>query len=129
MYRVKARSLQGGTKAQADGGIFEAGKFWPGCLTCVPSWGLVPWLSSQTDGNPCRVARQIEQPIYPGVRGPLGRIVERLRQRWPGLQILLRADSAYAREEILAWCENNGVDYAIGLARNSRLVEDRPGVG
>ena len=58
-----------------------------------------------------------------GVRGPLGRIVERLRQRWPGLEILLRADSAYAREEILAWCEDNGVDYVIGLARNSRLVE------
>ena len=37
-----------------------------------------------------------------GVTGPLGRIVERLRQRWPGLKILLRADSAYAREEVLA---------------------------
>ena len=58
-----------------------------------------------------------------GVRGPLGRIVERLRQRWPGLKILLRADSAYAREDLLAWCEDNGVDYVIGLARNSRLVE------
>ena len=42
-----------------------------------------------------------------GVTGPLGRIVERLRQRWPGLEILLRADSSYAREEILAWCEDN----------------------
>ena len=58
-----------------------------------------------------------------GVTGPLGRIVERLRQRWPGLEILLRADSSYAREEILAWCEDNGVDYVTGLARNSRLVE------
>ena len=58
-----------------------------------------------------------------GVREPLGRIVERLRQRWPGLEIPFRADSAYAREEILAWCEDNGVDYVIGLARNSRLVE------
>ena len=58
-----------------------------------------------------------------GVTGPLGRIVERLRERWPGLEILLRADASYAREEILAWCEGNGVDYVIGLARNSRLVE------
>ena len=56
-----------------------------------------------------------------GVTGPLGRIVERLRERWPGLEILLRADASYAREEILAWCEGNGVDYVIGLARNSRL--------
>ncbi len=58
-----------------------------------------------------------------GVREPLGRIIARLRQEWPWLKILLRADSAYAREELLAWCEDNGVDYVIGLARNSRLVE------
>ena len=57
------------------------------------------------------------------VTAPLGRIVERLRQRWPGLPILLRADSAYAREEILAWCEANDVDFVVGLAKNSRLVE------
>ena len=58
-----------------------------------------------------------------GVTEPLGRIVARLRQRWPGVEILIRADSAYAREELLAWCEDNGVGYCIGLARNSRLVE------
>ena len=56
-------------------------------------------------------------------REPLGRIIARLRQEWPWLKILLRADSAYGREELLAWCEDNGVDYVIGLARNSRLVE------
>ena len=58
-----------------------------------------------------------------GVTGPLGSIITRLRRQWPGLKILLRADSAYAREELLAWCEDNGVDYVTGLARNSRLVE------
>ena len=46
-----------------------------------------------------------------------------LRQEWPWLKILLRADSAYAREELMAWCKDNDVDYVIGLARNSRLVE------
>ena len=55
--------------------------------------------------------------------GPLGSIIERLRRRWPGLHVLLRANSAYAREELLAWCEDNGVDYAIGLARYDRLVK------
>ena len=58
-----------------------------------------------------------------GVTAPLGRIIERLRQEWPWLKILLRADSAYAREEILAWCEDNRVDYVIGVAKNSRLIE------
>ena len=52
-----------------------------------------------------------------GVTGPLGRIVARLRQEWPWLEILLRADSAHAREELLAWCED------IGVAKNSRLIE------
>ena len=58
-----------------------------------------------------------------GVTGPLGRIVARLRQEWPWLKVILRADSAYAREELMAWCKDNDVDYVIGLARNSRLVE------
>ena len=58
-----------------------------------------------------------------GVTAPLGRIIERLREEWPWLKILLRADSAYAREELLAWCADNDVDYVIGLARNPRLVE------
>ena len=64
-----------------------------------------------------------------GVTGPLGCIITRLRRQWPGLKILLRADSAYAREELLAWCEDNGVDYVTGLARNSRLVERIGGAG
>ena len=63
-----------------------------------------------------------------GVTEPLGRIVARLRERWPGVEILVRADSAYAREELLAWCEDNGVGYCIGLARNSRLHGEEPAV-
>ena len=50
------------------------------------------------------------------------RIVGQIRARWPRVQILLRADSGFAREELLAWCEANGVDYVFGLARNQRLV-------
>jgi hypothetical protein len=48
--------------------------------------------------------------------------VGQIRARWPRVQILLRADSGFAREELLAWCEANGVDYVFGLARNQRLV-------
>jgi len=50
------------------------------------------------------------------------RIVARIRQRWPAVRILLRADSGFARDNLMAWCENNGVDFLFGLARNSRLV-------
>ena len=51
------------------------------------------------------------------------RIVGHIRERWPRVRVLLRADSGFAREALMAWCEANGVDYLFGLARNPRLVE------
>jgi hypothetical protein len=52
----------------------------------------------------------------------LKRIVAHLREAWPGVKIVVRADSGFCREELLRWCEGNGVDYVIGLAKNTRLV-------
>jgi hypothetical protein len=52
----------------------------------------------------------------------IARVVEQVRRRWPYVRIVLRADSGFAREELMAWCESNGVDYIFGLARNTRLV-------
>jgi hypothetical protein len=49
-------------------------------------------------------------------------IVGRIRARWPEVEIWIRADSGFAREAIMAWCEANDVQYALGLARNKRLV-------
>jgi hypothetical protein len=50
-------------------------------------------------------------------------IVARIRRRWPRVKIILRADSGFAREELMHWCETNDVDYVLGLARNRRLEE------
>lgn len=52
----------------------------------------------------------------------VARIVGQVRARWPYVRILLRADSGFAREALMAWCEENHVDYLFGLARNTRLV-------
>ncbi len=49
------------------------------------------------------------------------RIVEQLRRSWPEVEILLRADSGFCRDQIMSWCEANGVDYVFGLAKNERL--------
>jgi len=57
-----------------------------------------------------------------GSREEIERIVRQIRARWPHVRILLRADSGFAREELMAWCEANRVDYVFGLARNTRLV-------
>jgi len=54
----------------------------------------------------------------------IARIVAQIRRRWPRVRILLRADSGFAREALMAWCENNGVDYLFGLAKNRRLVAE-----
>lgn len=51
----------------------------------------------------------------------LERIVTRIRQRFPRVGILVRADSGFARERLMRWCETHGVDYVLGLARNRRL--------
>ena len=52
----------------------------------------------------------------------VARIVGQIRKSWPRVEILLRADSGFARDELMVWCEANGVDYVFGLARNQRLV-------
>jgi hypothetical protein len=52
------------------------------------------------------------------------RIVAQIRRRWPRTRILLRADSGFAREELMAWCEANGVDFLFGLAQNPRLTAE-----
>ena len=53
----------------------------------------------------------------------IARIVHRIRARWRRVRIPLRADSGFAREGLMTWCENNRIDYVFGLARNARLVE------
>ncbi len=60
----------------------------------------------------------------PGRSKEVARIVAQIRARWPRVRILLRADSGFAREALMAWCEKNRVDFVFGLARNPRLVAE-----
>jgi len=52
------------------------------------------------------------------------RIVAQIRARWPRTQILLRADSGFTRDELMAWCEAHDVDYLFGLSKNVRLQKE-----
>jgi hypothetical protein len=72
------------------------------------------------------------RPANPGLRrgrldasaGSLeevARSVAQIRQRWPKVRILLRAGSGFARDALMTWCENNGIDFLFGLAKNARL--------
>ena len=59
-----------------------------------------------------------------GALEEVARIVAQTRARWPKVRVLLRADSGFCREALMAWCEANEVDYLFGLARNDRLVAE-----
>ncbi|HTR14360.1 MAG TPA: IS1380 family transposase [Roseiarcus sp.] len=59
-----------------------------------------------------------------GALEEVARIIAQIRSRWAKTRILLRADSGFAREALMAWCEANGVAYVFGFARNARLVEE-----
>ena len=51
-------------------------------------------------------------------------IVAQIRRRWPNVRILLRADSGFARDDLMAWCEANGVHFLFGMQQNGRLVAE-----
>jgi hypothetical protein len=59
-----------------------------------------------------------------GARDEVARVVAQIRTCWPRTRIVLRADSGFCREDLMAWCEANRVDYVFGLARNARLVAE-----
>ena len=54
----------------------------------------------------------------------VARIVAQIRRRWPHVRILVRADSGFAREELMVWCEAHGVHFLFGLAKNDRLIAE-----
>ena len=69
----------------------------------------------------CARLRPSNQDASAGSVEEVERIVRQIRRRWPKMQIILRADSGFCREELMAWCEKHRLDYVFGLARNTRL--------
>jgi hypothetical protein len=72
-------------------------------------WGEELVLAKLRDGS-------VDAPA--GTTEVLDWLVPLLRSRWPGVWIVLRADSAFAREEIMAWCEGQRVDYVVSVAES-----------
>lgn len=69
----------------------------------------------------CARLRQSNSDAAAGSVEEIQRIVAQIRTAWPKVKIVLRGDSGFCRNELMSWCEDNGVDYAFGLARNQRL--------
>ena len=66
--------------------------------------------------------RRADLDAAAGTVEEVARLIARIRARWPRTRILLRADSGFARDELMAWCEANGIDFVFGLQKNERLI-------
>jgi hypothetical protein len=69
----------------------------------------------------CAKLRTADKDGADGALDEVKRLVAAIRQRWPEVPIVLRADSGFARDALMTWAEDNQVDYVFGLARNPRL--------
>ena len=66
--------------------------------------------------------RRADADVAAGTVEEVARVVAYIRARWPHTRILLRADSGFARDDLMAWCEASGVDFVFGLQKNERLI-------
>ncbi|MGB9115105.1 IS1380 family transposase [Bradyrhizobium sp.] len=72
----------------------------------------------------CARLRRADIDASAGAIEEVARIVAQIRERWPEVRILLRADSGFTRDDLMTWCEQNDVDYLFGLAKNDRLIAE-----
>ena len=69
----------------------------------------------------CSRLREANHDAAFGCLAEIKKIVEQIRMSWPEVKIVLRGDSGFCRNELMNWCEAQGVDFVFGLARNQRL--------
>lgn len=96
----------------------QEGRFFHGFYDC---YCYLPLYVFAGDQLLCARLRRADEDAAAGAVAELRRIVGGLRERWPKVEILVRADSGFCREDLMAWCEANRVGYVLGVARNQRL--------
>lgn len=72
----------------------------------------------------CARLRPSNKHASDGALDELQRIVGQVRRRWPQVGIIVRGDSDFLRDDLMTWCEDNGVDYVLGLPKNKKLVRE-----
>jgi hypothetical protein len=96
----------------------QEGRFFHGYYDC---YCYLPLYIFAGEHLLCARLRTADQDAAAGSKDEVERIVGRIRAAWPAVRIIVRADSGLCREELMKWCEDNGVHYVIGFARNQRL--------
>ena len=96
----------------------QAGRFFHGYYKC---YCYLPLYIFCGNDLLCAKLRPSDIDAAAGSVKQLDRIVSHIRQQWPDVKIVIRGDSGFCRESIMAWCEANNVGYLFGLAKNKRL--------
>jgi len=69
------------------------------------------------------ILRPGRRPSGKEARSIIKRVVQRIRNAWPTVGIIIRGDSHYASPEVYTWCDAHDVLYVFGLSNNSILSE------
>ena len=96
----------------------QVGRFYHGYYDC---YCFLPLYIFCGDHLLCARLRESNQDGAAGSVEELERIVTRIRARWPRTRIVIRGDSGFCREWLMKWCEDESVDYVLGMAKNGRL--------
>jgi hypothetical protein len=96
----------------------QEGRFFHGYYDC---YCYLPLYIFCGDHILCARLREANHDAAFGSLAEVRRIVAQIRTAWPEVKVVLRGDSGFCRNELMSWCENNGVDFVFGLARNQRL--------
>jgi hypothetical protein len=96
----------------------QEGRFFHGYYDC---YCYLPLYVFCGDHILCARLREANHDAAFGCLAEVQRIVEQIRAAWPEVKIVLRGDSGFCRNELMSWCEDHGVAFVFGLARNQRL--------
>jgi hypothetical protein len=96
----------------------QEGRFFHGYYGC---YCYLPLYVTCDDHLLVAQLREANQDASAGSVEVLEMLTRRIRERWPDVRIIMRADSGFCRDEIMTWCEANQVHYVLGLAQNNRL--------
>jgi len=98
----------------------QEGRFFHGYYRC---YCYLPLYVTCGDHVLVAMLRTSDRDASDGVVSVLAYLVERIRERWPDVRIIVRGDAGFARDAVMVWCEEHGVYYIFGLAKNQRLLQ------
>ena len=99
----------------------QEGRFFHGYYDC---YCYLPLYIFCGDHLLCARLRRSNIDACDGSVDELERIINRIRRQWPEVRIIIRGDSGFCRDAIMSWCEGNGVDYILGVSKNTRLKKE-----